>query len=161
MSTMSADVREAVERVEALLEELPSAPWYVATNKHPTTDGRPWGALELVPHPAGGAGKALYTWTGAEARNIAKALVSLRNDLPEVLDTLTEHLERLEREKEDLAEQLHFHQENMLDGASVARVIDRAEAAEARIRELEQELGQRESRARKREDAHPAEGPGF
>ena len=56
-------------------------PWHVTTNRHPTTGGKSWGAVEAVRHPHGGAGSypagTTLTWEGragyANARLIAAA----------------------------------------------------------------------------------------
>ena len=96
----------------------------------------------------------------------ALALAGLEYVEP-ALGTLTEHLERLER----LNSELTLGQEYMEKWSDRGDFLcyrhewlaleERAEAAEARVRELEQELGQRESRARKREDAQATRGMGF
>lgn len=56
-------------------------PWHLATNKHPTTDGRPWGAVEAKRHPAGGAGTPPVgirdiTWQGETGRANARLIAS-------------------------------------------------------------------------------------
>ena len=59
--------------------------WHVAQNRHPTIHGEPWGAVEAVRHPAGGAGSPPagmrpITWTGEPGKASARLIVDAVND---------------------------------------------------------------------------------
>lgn len=63
------------------MAEPTPGPWQVFTNRHPTTDGRQWGCVVAVPHPAGGAGKLptgmkIY-WEGPEGRANARLIAAV------------------------------------------------------------------------------------
>ena len=70
-------------------------PWRVFENRHPTTQGEPWGVVESKAHPAGGAGQLpaglKVTWTGAQGRANAR-LISAAPEMAELLESVEQRL---------------------------------------------------------------------
>lgn len=58
-------------------------PWHLFTNRHTSTEGQPWGVIEAVLHPMGGAGQEpvgmTITWKGATGRANARRIVACVN----------------------------------------------------------------------------------
>lgn len=66
---MSDMTQAALAQVREALAAGPTpGPWYVRTNRHPTTDGRPWGWLDAA--PPGGPQRAIsgvrVEWEGGD-----------------------------------------------------------------------------------------------
>lgn len=75
---------------DALANATPG-PWHFFRNRHPNTDGTPWGTIESKRHPAGGAGTPLWarlTWSGRQAEADASLIVALRNNAEGLLAEL-------------------------------------------------------------------------
>lgn len=67
-------------------------PWFFFTNRHPNTDGTPWGAVDYWRHPAGGAGRHVFTWSGYEFKRDAEFVAAAN---PAVVLSLVEEVQRL------------------------------------------------------------------
>lgn len=81
---------DAIETLKGLVERAKPTTWSVFTNRHPETNGSPWGCIEAVKHPMGGAGSSpsgmsAMTWSGESGRTNADLIVAAVNALPALL----------------------------------------------------------------------------
>jgi len=77
-------------------------PWYVRTNRHPETDGRPWGWLDAKP-PGSGQNAipgVSVTWTRGERSEANARLIAAA---PDMLEKLQYAVEILSAEGYDVA----------------------------------------------------------
>lgn len=74
------------QKLRVLLEQAGTPTLYIRTNRHPETDGRPWGWVSE--HPPGGHNTSLQMqWTRGEKSDYrAQLLVGVVNGLPSLLD---------------------------------------------------------------------------
>lgn len=97
---MKEETKGAPLSVEALAEmkaRLAKGPWWVMTNRHPGTDGQPWGAVEAGRNGAYPAGTTI-TWRGEAGRKTAAFIAFAPTDMA----ALIAEVERLQGENADL-----------------------------------------------------------
>lgn len=72
-------------------------PWYTRTNRHPGTDGRPWGWLDPMPPggPQGHIAGVRVTWTRGERSEANARLIAACH--PEALRALLEERKAMKR----------------------------------------------------------------
>lgn len=100
-------------------------PWSLFTNRHPETNGKPWGCIESKSHPAGGAGvcpSGINTyWSGEIGRANAARIVACVNALAGVEDPAAAIREAMEAMK-SLIEGWDFDEIGQFDGELVERL---------------------------------------
>lgn len=75
---------ELVTELTELEAQATPGPWRAAENRHPNTDGSPWGWLDARPNPT------RVTWSGFHAQKDAALIAAARNTLPALLAAAAE-----------------------------------------------------------------------
>ena len=84
--------------------------WHVVQNKHPSTDGQPWGAVEAKLHPMGGSGQyptgMTITWKGYDGKATAQFIVTAVNSHDGLMEALGHLIEFADRTGQGNAKQV-------------------------------------------------------
>ncbi len=105
------DAQTALAQVREALAAGPTpGPWYVRTNRHPTTDGRSWGWLDAA--PPGGPQRAIagvrVEWEGGDTSAVNARYLAACS--PANMTAILAHVEAQEAEIERLTAALQYEQ---------------------------------------------------
>lgn len=91
------------QKLRDLYRQAGAPTLYIRTNRHPETDGRPWGWVSE--HPPGGHNTTLdLHWTWGERSDFrAQMLVRVVNTLPDLLDNIDAQAEQLAAKDAEIA----------------------------------------------------------
>jgi len=130
---MTIDIDKLRKDLRAGLEGVTPEKWFIRTNRHTSTDGRPWGWLDAA--PPGGPQKEIsgvrVTWTQGDASEANARHIALAS--PQNVAALLDHIDRLEAKAVSLGNDVHA----LTGEASAYR--SRVAAAEARAEAAEKE----------------------